>query len=117
MIDYWCGRAQPSVGCSTTEQMVLGAIRKQAEQARRSKSESSLPPWLLLQFLSLNPYLCLLRCPSVLEYALTNKPVLSQVAFGISSQGQKDQLLQALRILLCPYKRSGYMVKTQVDKG
>lgn len=52
-----------------------------------------------------------------MKYALTNKPVLSQVAFGISSQGQKDQLLQALRILLCAYKRSRYMVKTQVDKG
>jgi hypothetical protein len=38
-------------------QVILGAIRKQAEQAMRSESGSSIPPWPLHQLL--HPGLCL----------------------------------------------------------
>lgn len=32
-VDDWCGRAQLAVGGAIPEQVVLGSIRKQAEQA------------------------------------------------------------------------------------
>ena len=58
--DRW-GRAQPTVGGASPEQMILGCIRKQAEQAMGSKPASSVPPWPLHQFLLEVPYLCF--CP------------------------------------------------------
>jgi hypothetical protein len=41
----------PSLGLAIPGLIVLGSIRKQAEQAMRSKSESSTPPWPLHQLL------------------------------------------------------------------
>ena len=48
------------VGGTTPELVVLGSIRKQAEQAMRSKPESSIPPWPLHQLL--------LQVPALLEF-------------------------------------------------
>jgi hypothetical protein len=45
------GRAQPIVGGTIPGLVVLGSIRKQAEQARGSKPVSSSPPWPLHQLL------------------------------------------------------------------
>jgi hypothetical protein len=39
------------VGGSIPGLVVLGSIRKQAEQARRSKAVSNIPPWPLHQLL------------------------------------------------------------------
>ena len=52
------GRAQPTVGGAIPGLVVLGSIRKQAEQARGSKPVSHIPPWLLL--------------PDLLEVVLTS---------------------------------------------
>jgi hypothetical protein len=41
----------PLVGGTISGLVVLSSIRKQAEQARRSKSVSNIPPWPLHQFL------------------------------------------------------------------
>jgi hypothetical protein len=46
----------PIVGCAIPGLVVLGSIRKQAEQARGSKPVSSIPPWSLHQLLL--PDLC-----------------------------------------------------------
>ena len=43
------GRAQPTVGGAIPGLVVLGSIRKQAEQARGSKPASNIPPWPLHQ--------------------------------------------------------------------
>jgi hypothetical protein len=42
---------RPLVGGTTSGLVVLGSIRKQAEQARRSKPVRNIPPWPLLQLL------------------------------------------------------------------
>ena len=47
LISDWWGRAQPIVGGAIPGQVVLGSIRKQAEQAMRNKPLSSTPPWPL----------------------------------------------------------------------
>jgi hypothetical protein len=39
------------VGGAIPRMIVLGSIRKQAEQARGSKPVSNIPPWSLHQFL------------------------------------------------------------------
>jgi hypothetical protein len=41
----------PLVGGTISGLVVLGSIRKQAEQARRSKPVSNIPPWPLHQLL------------------------------------------------------------------
>jgi hypothetical protein len=41
----------PLVGGAIPELVVLGSIRKQAEQARGSKPVSNIPPWPLHQLL------------------------------------------------------------------
>jgi hypothetical protein len=41
----------PIVGGSNPGLVVLGSIRKQAEQARGSKPVRNIPPWLLYQLL------------------------------------------------------------------
>jgi hypothetical protein len=46
-----CGRAQPIVGGTIPGLVVLGSIRKQAEQAKGYKPVSSTPPWFLDQLL------------------------------------------------------------------
>jgi hypothetical protein len=46
------GRAQPIVGEVIPGLVVLGSIRKQAEQAMKSKPVSSIPPWPLHRPLS-----------------------------------------------------------------
>ena len=46
-----CERAQLNVFSATPGLSVLGALRKQAEQAMMSKPVSSIPPWPLLQLL------------------------------------------------------------------
>jgi hypothetical protein len=40
-------RGEPIVGAAIPGLVVLGSIRKQAEQGRGSKPASSNPPWLL----------------------------------------------------------------------
>jgi hypothetical protein len=40
-----CGRVQPTVGSAIPGQVVLGCVRKEAEQAMESKLVSSIPPW------------------------------------------------------------------------
>jgi hypothetical protein len=45
------GKAQPIVGGAIPGLVVLGSIRKQAEQASGSKPVSSIPPWPLHQLL------------------------------------------------------------------
>jgi hypothetical protein len=45
------GRAQPIVGGAIPGLVVLGSVRKQAEQARASKPVSNIPPWPLHQLL------------------------------------------------------------------
>ena len=42
---------RPLVGGTISELVVLGSIRHQAEQARRSKTVKNTPPWLLNQLL------------------------------------------------------------------
>jgi hypothetical protein len=42
---------RPFVGRATSGLVVLGSIRKKAEQARESKAVSNIPPWPLYQFL------------------------------------------------------------------
>ena len=44
-------RGGPLVGDAIPVLVVLGSIRKQAEQARVSKSVSNIPPWPLQQLL------------------------------------------------------------------
>jgi hypothetical protein len=41
----------PTVGGAISGLVVLGSIRKQAEQARGSKPVRNIPPWPLHQFL------------------------------------------------------------------
>lgn len=43
--------ALATVGLAISEQVVLGSIKKQGEQAMESKSVSGVPPWLLLWLL------------------------------------------------------------------
>jgi hypothetical protein len=45
------GRAQPIVDSAIPGQIDLGCIRKQAEQAMRSKPANNTPSWALLEFL------------------------------------------------------------------
>jgi len=45
------GRTQPIRGVVVPELLVLGSIRKQAEQAMGSKPVSNIPPWSLHQLL------------------------------------------------------------------
>ena len=45
------GRAQPMVGGAIPRLVALGSIRKQGEQAMRTKSVGSTPSWPLHQFL------------------------------------------------------------------
>jgi hypothetical protein len=45
------GRVQPIEGGAIPGLVVLGSIRKQAEQARRIKPVSNIPPWPLHQLL------------------------------------------------------------------
>jgi hypothetical protein len=42
---------RPLVGSAISGLVVLGSIRKQAEQARGSKPVKNIPPWLLHQLL------------------------------------------------------------------
>jgi hypothetical protein len=44
-------RGGPIMGDAIPELVVLGSIRKQAEQARGSKPISNIPPWPLHQLL------------------------------------------------------------------
>jgi hypothetical protein len=60
------GRAQPIVGGATPGLVALGSIRKQAEQARRSKPVSSTPPWSLHQLLP--PSFCPVRVPVLTSF-------------------------------------------------
>ena len=46
-----CGGAQAILGGAIPGMVVLGSRRKQAEQAMRSKPESSISPWPLHQLL------------------------------------------------------------------
>lgn len=48
----WFGRAQPIINGATPGQVVLGHVRKLAEQVLWSKPVSHVPSWHLLQFLS-----------------------------------------------------------------
>jgi hypothetical protein len=45
------------VGGASPKLVVLGSVRKQAEQARGSKPVSSIPPWPLHQLLPPGPFL------------------------------------------------------------
>jgi hypothetical protein len=47
----------PTMGGAIPELVVLGSIRKQAEQVRGSKPVNSIPPWPLHQLLPLGSYL------------------------------------------------------------
>lgn len=49
LIDDLCGRTKITVGGANPGLIVLGAIRKQVEQAMRSKPVSSIPPQPLQQ--------------------------------------------------------------------
>ena len=51
MIKYGGWRAQPTVGDATHGKMVLNDIRKETEQAVRSKTEGRITPKPLLQVL------------------------------------------------------------------
>jgi hypothetical protein len=44
-------RERPLVGGTISGLVILGSIREQAEQARRSKPVSNIPPWPLHQLL------------------------------------------------------------------
>jgi len=57
------------VGGATPGKVMLSSIRKQAEQAIRSKSVSSTPPWPLLQLAPPGSCLGFLSClPFVMDY-------------------------------------------------
>lgn len=45
----WCGRGQLCVSGATLAQVVLNCIRERGEQAVRSRSVSTVLPWVLLQ--------------------------------------------------------------------
>jgi hypothetical protein len=55
MGDQW-GRAPLIVDGTIPRLVILGSIRKQVEQAMRSKPVSSTPPWPLHQLLPLGCY-------------------------------------------------------------
>jgi hypothetical protein len=55
---------RPLVGGTISRLVVLGSIREQAEQARRSKPVRNIPPWLLHQPLLLT---CLSSSPDFLR--------------------------------------------------
>lgn len=57
LINYQYRRAQPIVVGTTFGKMVQRCLRKQAEQAIRSKPISSILPWSLLQSIPLGPCL------------------------------------------------------------
>lgn len=40
-----CGRVQTTVGGAIPEQVALGCVRKEDEQAMENKLVSSIPPW------------------------------------------------------------------------
>lgn len=52
LINYYCGKAQLTVDGAGPGQVVLYCIRRQSEQAKRSKSVSSSLLWPLLSFCS-----------------------------------------------------------------
>ena len=49
--DWWKRASLPIVGGATPGLVVLGSIRKEAEQAVKSKPVSNIPPWPLHQLL------------------------------------------------------------------
>lgn len=51
LIGNWYGDSQLTLGYVTPGQVVLDAVRKQIEKARRSKPGTGVPPWSLLLFL------------------------------------------------------------------
>jgi hypothetical protein len=55
------------------EKVILGSVRKQTEQAVRSKAVSSVPPWPLLQFLPPSSCLELPWLPFMNEWKLTSE--------------------------------------------
>ena len=56
------GPPTPTVRGAIPGQVFLDSIRKQAEQAIRSKPVSSIPPWLLIQLLPPD------ACPDFLQW-------------------------------------------------
>lgn len=88
LVSDWCGRAQPTVGGANPRLMVLGAIRNQAEQTRRSKPVRSMLLWSLLQFLL--PGWCLDPSPDFLlcdglwwRHVSWNKSLSSRLLFWL----------------------------------
>lgn len=55
LINGWCARVPPTLGSSTSKQVVLGDTRQQPEQAMRSKSIGSILSWSLLPFQPWDP--------------------------------------------------------------
>jgi hypothetical protein len=49
LINDWYARVQATAGGAICGQVVLGCVRKQAEQAMGSDPVSSIPPWPLPQ--------------------------------------------------------------------
>ena len=52
LVNDGCGRTQPAMGSAIPGQVVLGCMKKQAEQATQSKAVTSIPLCSLLQFLA-----------------------------------------------------------------
>lgn len=63
-IGGYCGQGSLTVGKDTIEQVVLSGIKRQAEQAVRNTSVSSIPPWFSLPLL--------LWLPSVMDCKLSD---------------------------------------------
>lgn len=51
LINYWCGRIQPTMGFTSPEQVFLCWLIKHAKYEPENNSVSSVPSWLLFQFL------------------------------------------------------------------
>jgi hypothetical protein len=94
--DQW-ERAQPTVNGAKPWLMVLGSIRKRAEQVRGSKPVRSTPPWPLHQFLLpgsfpvWNLILTSFKKWTAISKNKPKNPFLSNLFFGhgVSSQPQK----------------------------
>ena len=59
----WYGKAQPTVGSAAPSLVVLGSVRKQAEEAGMDSPPNIIPPWLLHQILAPGCHTACLGCP------------------------------------------------------
>lgn len=77
----WYRKEKPTVGGTIPQQVALGCIRKQIEQAMKCGPVSSTPPWSLLQFLL--PGFCpaLSSCPNFPQWSTVIWTCKAKISF------------------------------------